>query len=1458
MKKTLDRKSWGASVLVALLAGVSASAGTFSNNFNSLQLDPNDPNSFLPPDGTSWFGSIQQGISGGYDLRTGGTSNSGVLKLVNNTGSQQSAFIINNLDNGQPFVGFDMTFNMLIGGGTGADGLSFFVGDFADGSYGEEGPAAGQIQGLTVSIDIYNNGGTVAEAPAVDLKWNGNTFAHRLGTPAIGALPTTLQSGTAFWPVKLHADPDGTVDLVINNVIVYTNLPVFHPIPDAANAMRFGFSARTGGSTMNGFIDDLNITTVVDDPSAGQPYITSISPVNPIDQNASVVGGVSFTLQDSTYTVDQSTIKLSYNGTVVTPVIVRTKSDPNLADPDQTVISYFGNGGLLPSGAGTARLQYSTTSSPAVANDYSFSFTVAAAANINPAFAVSGVDVTKPGFKARVNLIDTHRGPGDANIIVNAERQLADGYKDWDTHAPYTNYANLNPDPSLGLPIVNADGWFEITNVINFNLSGDIGNFQSTSVPPRPDEPFPGIPGIPVIDHDGDGLPDFTTAAGATENFVVEFTTYLDLKKGGYRFGVNSDDGFVASFGNGQDAAGNTIVGSFSGGRGSADSVFDVVIGQDGVYPFRLAYWQGGGGANCELFVIDPTTSTKILINDPDDTRAPRAYQEATGGRPSIQSVLPVQGDVAAFPNDDVVIKIRDGAIAADDSTVQVAINGAAQTVTKSRTGKVLTVTRPGSIDNLLPSGLNTVNVIYGYNENNASVLHTNTYTFNVAPYYNAIPAANKVAVTDINTADTGFHARYTQMDRSKDANQGNGGRISGNGDGNRMPAPEQQLWGLELNPVDGQPYPNLADPGVNGDYTANFDLFNFRSPNDTGNVGMFSAGAPVTPLPGSTGYGAGSADATMPGLKGSGTSNTGADNYVMETTTYLQLKKGVYVFGVNSDDGYVVSSAPNAEDTLGTLLGFADFGRGSSGNLVAPTGTSPYPITPGVNTGSTPFSVVVPEDGIYPFRVLYWQGGGGVNAEFYTLNQDNRTVTLVNDTAAVDVLGRTPPNMVPAFRTYTGPAKEWVKFSISPNPWDNRVQQSGPGPLAIYGRTTNNVNSSDIYNWADVYPAQAAGNSAHWADVVIGAVVANAATGGTADAGLRLLLDGAEVPATKTVNGTDVTIAYKPSPILASGSSHIASLVYAGVTNSWPFKVQSYATLNASDKAAAAGDPNARGFSMKLVQAGAARTGGNTAAAAEAQLGGLAGQADVSVPGPEAGGRYIVPGVINFSNNNNNNPSAANAVGVGNFQRNVYGPGWPFEEIVDNAVPGLTGGGTGAAATREQFTAEIFAYLEFPAAGYYRLGGNVDDGMFVKIGTPGVTNGMVLFTQDRGAGAADIPFSVYVPQAGLYPVRFVWYQGTGGAQAEFFSYDENGNKIPINDATNPNAIKAYYALQGGATGPQLTVTKNGDNIVITWTGGGELQSATDIAGPWAGSGNTTGTDTESATTGTKFFRVKQ
>src|SRR6185503_4855816 len=234
---------------------------------------------------------------------------------------------------------------------------------------------------------------------------------------------------------------------------------------------------------------------------------------------------------------------------------------------------------------------------------------------------------------------------------------------------------------------------------------------------------------------------------------------------------------------------------------------------------------------------------------------------------------------------------------------------------------------------------------------------------------------------------------------------------------------------------------------------------------------------------------------------------------------------------------------------------------------------------TPGTSGGNFAFGVVVPEDGIFPFRFLFWQGGGGGNFELLSVDRTNGVEVLLNDLSlsynAVNVPVGFSAMAVPTYRTYTGPARPWVKFSVSPTPWDNRGQQAGPGPIGAYGRTKNNVESSDIYNDAD--------NRRPWADVRIGGVVAN----GVGDPTLRLLLDNAPVAATLTTNGTDVTVSYKPVAPLASGSTHTASLVYGGTTNSWTFIVQTYVGLPAASALPLIQtDTNSVGFRARMFQA--------------------------------------------------------------------------------------------------------------------------------------------------------------------------------------------------------------------------------------------------------------------------------
>src|SRR5439155_3489436 len=100
-------------------------------------------------------------------------------------------------------------------------------------------------------------------------------------------------------------------------------------------------------------------------------------------------------------------------------------------------------------------------------------------------------------------------------------------------------------------------------------------------------------------------------------NFIsLEAVAYAQLSAGLYRWAVRSDDGFRLTFGTAANPT-NLTVGEFNGGRSDANpSEFEFIIQTAGLYPFRLIYYEGTGFANCELYSINRTTGTQILLND--------------------------------------------------------------------------------------------------------------------------------------------------------------------------------------------------------------------------------------------------------------------------------------------------------------------------------------------------------------------------------------------------------------------------------------------------------------------------------------------------------------------------------------------------------------------------------------------------------------------------------------------------------------------------------------------------------------------------------------------------------------------------------------------------------------------------------------------------------------------------
>jgi hypothetical protein len=194
-------------------------------------------------------------LAGGAAIAaSGGVNGSGVLQVTTDTGGQAGAFVINDLSSGSPVTGVTAAFDVLLrSAATPADGFSFSVAsDIPDDPTATppRGLEDGVGSGLSVAFDLYDNGG--GEAPAIDILYNGQTIASK-------KLPiSVLMTGDSFAHAIIHVSNEGTVDVVYKGQIIHDR--VFVPGFTSITGARYAFAGRTGGSSADQFIDNIEIT----------------------------------------------------------------------------------------------------------------------------------------------------------------------------------------------------------------------------------------------------------------------------------------------------------------------------------------------------------------------------------------------------------------------------------------------------------------------------------------------------------------------------------------------------------------------------------------------------------------------------------------------------------------------------------------------------------------------------------------------------------------------------------------------------------------------------------------------------------------------------------------------------------------------------------------------------------------------------------------------------------------------------------------------------------------------------------------------------------------------------------------------------------------------------------------------------------------------------------------------
>jgi hypothetical protein len=227
-----------------------------------------------PPDNASEFPSFRvRGVEPlctdcsvlpAGSVRTGDAylGSDGSLHLTDAMNYQQGTFL---LPVGRPLGSFRAAFKALVGDSSSAnpaDGFSFCFGSDLSSSCDEEGSGTG----LIVSFDTFDNGHE--EAPCIDLKWNGLTFAHA---------PKRLITGTpaAFVDVFIELTSAGQVTVCYAGATVHNAVPIPGYSPISGDAW-LGLGARTGSLNAKHWIDDL----CINDDGAGAPPRLTIGRLN--------------------------------------------------------------------------------------------------------------------------------------------------------------------------------------------------------------------------------------------------------------------------------------------------------------------------------------------------------------------------------------------------------------------------------------------------------------------------------------------------------------------------------------------------------------------------------------------------------------------------------------------------------------------------------------------------------------------------------------------------------------------------------------------------------------------------------------------------------------------------------------------------------------------------------------------------------------------------------------------------------------------------------------------------------------------------------------------------------------------------------------------------------------------------------------------------------------------------
>ena len=677
MKVTIQRRGVFASVFLLLAAMLSLNAQVDIDSFTEIASFSED------------FNGDKGDLSNLISLHGNTRHHKQVLKITENRNNQNGSVLLEDFAEGASFSSFEISFRLFMGNGSSrpADGLSISIGNDLpkQADFAEEGAG----DGMRICFDVWDSGANDL-APQIEVFYAdesqaSQSFSGTTDVPSVDRFKGEDGQYVMMWHNEEWADVKisvigGMLSLQFRGHTIFDNKAISS---SAFKAPQWLFAARTGGMNLKQYIDDLKITL----------YESVVPIVSDFSGNA---GGFEITMTDAKSNgVDLDSVEVTFDGELVN--VSKSKAD------GITAIDYSTDELFETASEHVVVLSYSDEKGGM--NTVPLEFTVSDYELIEDTLMVDESLKGRPGFLVYTTQITGQQTGGvslHGNMWLNAEKQIRGGYIDPNTGEPYLNESD--PDAFIGwsyYPVI-----VETVNQSS-NAPSGIGNFKASNG--REDEEIPGAPGW----------------GGSMDGIATEYIALLQLDRGAYTLGVNSDDGFSASIDSNFDDLLVQQVGFFNGGRGSSDTLFEIFVDKPGLYPLRIAWWSADLGATIEIFSVVPGVG-KVLINDPKIKDSIKAYtvkgitpelsttDRPSTGRASVISVSPGDGEKmmkTAAKRGLIEVIIRNELTFVEEDTIKLTLDGEEVESSVEKSGNLVFITYES--ENRFSAGTHTVSFFF-------------------------------------------------------------------------------------------------------------------------------------------------------------------------------------------------------------------------------------------------------------------------------------------------------------------------------------------------------------------------------------------------------------------------------------------------------------------------------------------------------------------------------------------------------------------------------------------------------------------------------------------------------------------------------------------------------------------------------------------------------------------------